>query len=267
VQGFLLDTNIVRYWFDADCPEHGRVAWRTQQLPPGTFLVVSAISLGEIEYGQQTFFRYRSASAITPTNGIPAANNTTIANGESYVISPQAYYYYGPLGILAEYFYTGSEVQIGTGPTLNKQELNHKAYNLSVGYVLTGEDSSFRGVTPRTTFNPSAGTWGAFEIVGRYAVLDIDNDAFVDPDGAPVGPGTNPIQSLANPSNSATKVTTYGVGLNWYLSRTVRFGLDYFVNKFDLAPGGNPTPTPTSGGNRTLLDDEQVAIARFQVSF
>ena len=209
--------------------------------------------------GQQTFFRYRSASALTPTNGIPTVNNTTVADGQSYVISPQLHYYYGPLGILAEYFYTGSDVSIGAGASLNKQELNHKAYNLSVGYVLTGEDSTFRGVTPKTVFNPSAGTWGAFEVVGRLAALDIDDDAFVDPAGTP--------PSLANPNNSATKVTTYGVGLNWYLSKSVRFGLDYFVNKFDLAPGGNPTPSPTSGGNKTLLDDEKVAIARVQVSF
>ncbi len=211
--------------------------------------------------GQQTFFRYRSASSLAPTNGVPTVNNTTIANGTSYVISPQAHFYYGPLGLLAEYFYTGSDVQIGSGSTLNAQTLHNKAYNLSAGYVLTGEDAGFKGVIPKTNFNPSAGTWGAFEVVGRFAKLDIDDDAFVDPDGA----GTT--QSLANRNNSATEVTTYGLGLNWYLSKSVRFGVDYFYNKFDLAPGANPVPSNTSGGNKTLLDDEQVVIGRFQVAF
>ena len=51
MHGYLLDSNIVRYWFDAKCPEHERVVQRTQQLPAGTPLVVSAITLGEIEYG------------------------------------------------------------------------------------------------------------------------------------------------------------------------------------------------------------------------
>ncbi|MEY4489211.1 MAG: hypothetical protein RIQ79_1719 [Verrucomicrobiota bacterium] len=209
--------------------------------------------------GQQTFFRYRSASSLAPTNGVPTVNNTTIADGTSYVVSPQAYFYSGPVGILAEYFYTGSDVSIGTGASLNARTLNNKAFNLSVGYVLTGEDAGFKGVTPKTSFNPSAGTWGAFEVVTRFAGVDIDDNAFVDPAGAPT--------SLANANNSATKVTTYGVGVNWYLSKTVRFGLDYFNNKFDLAPGGKPAPTATSGGNKALLDDEKVLIGRFQVSF
>jgi predicted nucleic acid-binding protein len=51
VQGYLLDTNIVRYWFDPECPEHGRVLQRIQRLPTDTPLAVSVITLGEIEYG------------------------------------------------------------------------------------------------------------------------------------------------------------------------------------------------------------------------
>jgi tRNA(fMet)-specific endonuclease VapC len=51
VLGYLLDNNIVRYWFDGECPEHGRVCQRIQRLPAGTLLVISAITLGEIEYG------------------------------------------------------------------------------------------------------------------------------------------------------------------------------------------------------------------------
>jgi tRNA(fMet)-specific endonuclease VapC len=51
VQGYLLDTNIVRYWFDPKCPEHGWVLAHIQGLPVGTPLAASAITLGEIEYG------------------------------------------------------------------------------------------------------------------------------------------------------------------------------------------------------------------------
>jgi tRNA(fMet)-specific endonuclease VapC len=51
VQGYLLDTNIVRYWFDSGCPEHDWVLPHIQRLPAGTLLTVSAITLGEIEYG------------------------------------------------------------------------------------------------------------------------------------------------------------------------------------------------------------------------
>ncbi|MGH7489229.1 MAG: PIN domain-containing protein, partial [bacterium] len=47
----MLDTNIVRYWFDSGCPEHDEILLHIQGLPAGTLLAVSAITLGEIEYG------------------------------------------------------------------------------------------------------------------------------------------------------------------------------------------------------------------------
>ncbi len=51
MQGYLLDTNIIRYWFDPQCQEHEPVDSRIRQLPVGTPLAISAITLGEIEYG------------------------------------------------------------------------------------------------------------------------------------------------------------------------------------------------------------------------
>ncbi|MEJ1972215.1 MAG: hypothetical protein WDM96_07005 [Lacunisphaera sp.] len=44
--------------------------------------------------------------------------------------------------------------------------------------MLTGENSSYNGVVPATDFNLSKGTWGAFEVVARYANLKIDDSAF-----------------------------------------------------------------------------------------
>ncbi|MBC8039270.1 MAG: hypothetical protein H7Y06_01880 [Opitutaceae bacterium] len=201
--------------------------------------------------GQQTFFRYRTAATGTNTSFA----NTTLANGNAFVISPQAYFYSGPLGILAEYFTSSTEVSIGSGATLNQQKIENTAYNLSVGYVLTGEDSSFKGVTPKTNFNPTAGTWGAFEIVARFANVDIDDAAFTDPDGG--GAAT----SLAA-ANNATEVNTYGLGLNWYLSKTVRVNFNVFQNDFKLVPGNT---VPVTGN--ALSDDETVFITRVQVSF
>ena len=53
MHGYLLDTNIVAYWFDTRRPQHERVAQRIQELPETTPLMISAITLGEIEYGLQ----------------------------------------------------------------------------------------------------------------------------------------------------------------------------------------------------------------------
>jgi tRNA(fMet)-specific endonuclease VapC len=53
VRGYLLDTNIVVYWFDARRPQHERVVRHIQELPEATPLMISAITLGEIEFGLQ----------------------------------------------------------------------------------------------------------------------------------------------------------------------------------------------------------------------
>jgi phosphate-selective porin OprO/OprP len=187
--------------------------------------------------GQQTFFAYRAATTgpVTPA---------TVANGTATTISPQAYYYYGPLGVLAEYVSSSSELTRGA----NSREITNTGFNLSVGYVLTGEESSYKGVTPATSFNWENGTWGAFEVVARYAEVDIDDDVFAG--GA---------ASLADAATNATKVSTVGLGLNWYLSKAVRANFDIFQNKFDFQGA-----RPATGA---LSDDELAFISRVQISF
>lgn len=190
--------------------------------------------------GQQTFFTYL-------TSATTAADNV-VAAGKGFTWSPQGYFYRGPFGLLAEYVGSNIEVQRGA---LDVREVKNHAYNLSVGYVLTGEESTYRGVTPKTSFNPSAGTWGAFEIVARVAGVDIDDTVFNGGTAA----------RLANPNVSATKLTTYALGLNWYLSRSVRAGFNLYLNEFDLAPGATPA------ASALVADDETTFISRLQLSF
>ena len=56
MRGYLLDTNIVSYWFDEGDPLHGRVVGRVSELcesEPQSPIRISAITWGEIEYGHQ----------------------------------------------------------------------------------------------------------------------------------------------------------------------------------------------------------------------
>lgn len=181
--------------------------------------------------GQQTFFSYRS---------------TVVPQGDTFRLSPQAYYYYGPIGAQVEYVI--SKVEGANGAV--RQTVRNKAWQLSGGYVITGEDAGYKGVTPRTNFSPADGTWGAFEVVGRVEQADIDDNAFVG--------GSS---SLANPSTAATKATGFAVGLNWYLSKTVRASFDYFHTKFDYAPGAAPA------NNAVIYNDENAFITRLQLIF
>lgn len=51
MRGYLLDTNIITYWFDHDDPRHGQVLGHIEALLPDTPLRISSVTLGEIEYG------------------------------------------------------------------------------------------------------------------------------------------------------------------------------------------------------------------------
>ena len=180
--------------------------------------------------GQQTFFSYAT---------------TTIADGQSWRYSPQFDYRSGSFGLLGEYVV--STVNVRPSVTGKKAELQNKAFQLAAGYVLTGEDSSYAGVVPKTNFDFANGTWGAFEVAARYANLKIDDAAF-------------PLYASA--ASNADQATSYGLGLNWYLSKSVRLTFDLYQTKFDLAPG-----SPITSTNAVLRQDEKSFITRFQLSF
>jgi phosphate-selective porin OprO/OprP len=180
--------------------------------------------------GQQTFFSYLGS---------------TVTDGPNWRISPQLDYRNGSFGLLGEY--TVSAVNVRPGAAGAKTELKNKGWQLAAGYVLTGENSSYNGVVPATNFDYSKGTWGAFEVTGRYSNLQVDDNAF------PL------FASLATNANEASSV---GLGLNWYLSKAVAFKLDYYQTTFDLPPGA-----PAISTNAVLRQYEKTFISRFQLAF
>ncbi|HEX7631652.1 MAG TPA: porin, partial [Lacunisphaera sp.] len=180
--------------------------------------------------GQQTFFSYLA---------------TTITDGPNWRISPQLDYRNGSFGLIGEY--TVSTVNVRPSTTGLKTELQNKGWQAAAGYVLTGENSSYNGVVPATNFDWNKGTWGAFEVTGRYANVKIDDNAF-------------PLYAAV--ASNAREAASYGIGLNWYLSKTVAFKLDYYQTTFDAPAGAPAVPT-----NAVLRQDEQAFITRFQLAF
>jgi phosphate-selective porin OprO/OprP len=187
----------------------------------------AAVTAGYKTDGQQTFFKY---------------NSTVVADGRIWRVSPQAYYYRGSFGALGEY--AVSTVNARPVATGVKTALQNKAWQLVAGFVLTGEDASFTSVTPRQPFSWDDGMWGAWQIVARYANLKLDDNVF-------------PL--FASPATNAGEATSAGIGLNWYLSKTVRTSLDYFQTRFS-----NPVPVSST---QILQQNEQALITRFQFSF
>jgi phosphate-selective porin OprO/OprP len=184
--------------------------------------------------GQQDFFNYLNGDGTTP------ATANVIAHGNHWRVGPQAYWYYGPFGVQGEYGISAQEVQRQDG-VLTNDRLTHHGWMLAASWLLTGEDGSFRAITPRKNFDPHAGAWGAVQFVARYSVLDIDNDAF---------------PNFADPTESATRANAWGVGLNWYLNRNVRAALNF--NHTNFKGGANGPVT---------RQDENVFLTRMQLAF
>jgi phosphate-selective porin OprO/OprP len=184
----------------------------------------SGLTPGFTTDGQEKFFTY--------TNGV-------VANGVHWRISPQGYYYWGPFGLMGEYVISDQEVSKAAASA----DIHNTAWDVSGSWILTGESASYQGgVIPRHPFNPADGGWGAFQVVGRFAQLNVDHDAF-------------PI--FANPATSASGASAWAAGINWYLNQNVRVNLSFSHTWFTGSASANPV----------TARDENVLFTRMQLAF
>jgi len=220
--------------------------------------------------GQQTFFRYTS---------------NAIADGKRVRWSPQANYYNGSLGVIAEYAKVSQDVSLASGgspaaggagtatvitPGTNKN-LKHDAWGVGVSYLLTGEDASFKGVKPKQDFDLDKGGWGAWELVARYSEINLDEDTFKNAAGQYGAEGSGISNTFSDLTKSAKSAETWTLGVNWYLNTNAKLSLNYARTTFDggaLAKGlAQTTNNNASGSNVRDRDDEEAILARFQVAF
>ncbi|MEO0317182.1 MAG: hypothetical protein RL404_859 [Pseudomonadota bacterium] len=223
---------------------------------------VSAISSGLGSYktpGQaNTFFNYTS-SVSTNTNTV---NDFVLANGRHVRWTPQAYYYYGPLGVLAEYAESSQAVASYKANASwvyseNKSgTVESNAFQVAASWLLTGEDASFKGVKPLSPFRLGAdGGWGAIELVARYQENSIGKDAahFAD-----------------KQKGYALGAKTTGIGLNWYLNDASKLSVNYDYTQLKdvtaATSAGLGTPA-TVAKNPLSGTTEHLLVARYQLAF
>lgn len=173
---------------------------------------------------QTTFFKYSS---------------TTVADGQHNRLSPQAYYYAGPFGVLGEYVISSQQV-------LNNGlmgRMSNQAWQVAGSVMLTGEKNSYGTIRPRNSFEPTRGFrhLGAVELAVRYSQLSIDGDAFA---------------GFAKSTTAAQQAKEVGIGVNWLLNQYVKLATDYEHTSFRMATSGV-----------TPLHDENVLISRIQLAF
>jgi phosphate-selective porin OprO/OprP len=171
--------------------------------------------------GQLTFFSY--GADVT-------------ASGARTRVSPQAYYYRGPLGLLAEFVESTQRVQRGAASI----KIRNYAWQAVATYMLTGEAKSYGSTAPARMFDPGKGNWGAWELSARTGQLRVDPQAFS--------------RGLADPQRSARWAREWGAGINWYLNQSVKISLDYMDTGF--------TGGAMGGANRTR---ERAVLNRFQI--
>ncbi len=181
---------------------------------PPTFLTV----------GQETFFKY--SSGVT-------------AFGSHKRLTPQADYFHGPFGLLAEYAVSGQTLRTRS----QHRYLSNRGWQLSGSIILTGEKNSYDGIQPAHPFQPTHGFhhWGAWEIAFRHSSLAFDASAF---------------PQYASPAASAKAAGESAAGVNWYVNRYVKFVADYEYTSFQMA-------SDTVFG----LTTERLFLTRVQLAF
>lgn len=182
--------------------------------------------------GQQQFFAY--------TNGV-------VAGHTHWRLSPQGYYYYGPASLMGEYVISDQAVRNAS----HSATLQNTAWEISGGWVLTGEEAAFNGVTPKYPFSPRNGRWGAWQLVGRYAELAVDRAAF---------------PYFANPAASVSGAQAWAMGLNWYLNRDIRVSASFSHTEFSGGGTATGSAANTPPGSVTS-HAENVVFTRVQIAF
>jgi phosphate-selective porin len=161
-----------------------------------------------------------------------------VINGKYIRANGEITWLLGPAAVRAEYVQTNQRREnLGPGGT-NLPGVIGKGLMAQATYLLTGENKPEAGaVSPKRSFFEGGGGakgFGAWEIKFRYANLQI-----------------------SNATTQSNRAETFYFGPNWYLTRFVRYTLDFGIERFK-DPARAPQP-----GDRNFL----VVLSRIQVAF
>lgn len=145
---------------------------------------------------------------------------TASAGGVRNRISPAVFYYYKSFGAFAEYMRSTQ----GVTRAGNQTSVTNQGWEITGSFLLTGEAASDRGIRPKRPFDLKEHTWGALQLLGRYSVLTVDQNAFT--------------ASLAA-STASREARAFTVGTNWY---PIYFVKIYGNFERTVFRGGAPRP-------------------------
>jgi phosphate-selective porin OprO/OprP len=145
---------------------------------------------------------------IDPTTILSTGPIANVSHAQVY--SAEAAAGLGPLFFQGEYFWFKVEREFGL------PSLNFNGGYVEASWTITGESrkyipatGAYGGIIPFNPVNPSGTGWGAWEIAGRYSVMNLNDQ----------------IGSIAGIAGG--QQTIYTAGLNWYVNSNIRFMLNY----------------------------------------
>ena len=121
-------------------------------------------------------FRSFKQTVSSDAPGATAAGNRTR-------VSPAVFYYFRSFGAFAEYMRSAQRVARHD----TRRGIDHRAWEVTASYMLTGESASDRGVRPGGGFDPVHGHWGALQLVVRACRGDGMDEAAFDAGFAAAG--------------------------------------------------------------------------------
>ena len=187
------------------------------------------------------FFSYNTGTGASKTTP-----NVT-ENGQHLRVVPQGYYFWGPAGFFAEYVDSSEAFQLNNGKA-HHDWFDNKGSDLSASWYLTGEKDNFWAPpVPLHPFRIDGSGWGAWQLTARIGQLSLDPSSF---------------SKGYVKAGSAQKATTWGVGLNWYLNKNIKWMLEYEKTSFGFEPGFGPAK-----GLTVQSQDEDVLMGRLQFAF
>jgi phosphate-selective porin OprO and OprP len=152
--------------------------------------------------------------------------SSATALGKRTLVTPQAYYYAGPVGAMFEFVRVDEH---WVNPQGAQADVGTTAWQLTLGAALGGEET-FRGVQVKHPIDPAKGDFGAFEVGARYGDLRVGDMAFE--------------RGFANKNSSAQRATEWGLVGTWHLAtwNHLRIAYDHTAFRGGAPHGGDKKP-------------------------
>jgi phosphate-selective porin OprO/OprP len=159
--------------------------------------------------------------------------------------------------------YTQLEAEVS--PLFQGSDPTYTGWYIDVGWFITGETQTYqKGVFGRPKVkNPvvwsKGGGWGAWQLTGRYNVVDLTDQALTLQSNAVVAPGPSSVNCT-----TCGEQKTWMVGVNWWLNDYSRIQFNYGESDIE---GGALLLADGSSANRNDGATIKGFGTRFQVDW